>query len=218
MANQIKPEDIKDNTSFWYFYISLFRGYDELKEINLDEALKVIEINKKELNDWENKFYSNNNSNQNFKFIEGKLNQNMSFHIDFQESKILYYLNDIYIGNLGGHFEAWFLTLDELIKFGKFDLLFLLLLPMTGIEQKQIEPAKHLITEYLKLIPLFEKKAEYIAECILNGLVMNGKFSTNNEVGIVNNQNHSVRNIEKYPRYVDDIKELNLALKISLNK
>jgi hypothetical protein len=32
-------------------------------------------------------------------------------------------------------------------------------------------------------------------------------------VGITNNQNHSVRNVEKYPRYRDDVVILNKALK-----
>lgn len=214
MTNQIKSEDIKNSTFFWCFYIGLFRGYDEIYELNIDEALEGIAINNDELHDWENTFLTTKDPDENVRFIGGKLNQEMSFHIEFQESEILYYLNDIYIGNLGGHFEAWFLTFDELIKFGKFDLLFLLLLPMTGIEKKQIEPAKNLIAEYLKSIPLFEEKAEYISECIVNGLIMEGNFSTDAEIGIVNNQNHSVRNIEKYPRYRDDIKKLNLALKL----
>lgn len=146
------------------------------------------------------------------KFIGGRLNDKMTFHIEFQEDEILYFLNDIYIGNLGGHFEAWFLTLDELVKFAKYDSLFLLLLPMTGIEKKQVETAKKLITEHLLVIPKFEKEAKYIAECIINGLLIEGYFYIH-EVGIANNQNHSIRNIEKYPRYRDDIMELNLALK-----
>ena len=213
MTNQIKAEDIRGNSFFWYFYLSLFRGYDKINELNIDEALEVIDINKDELYDWENKFFTNFDANQNFRFIGGQLNQNISFHIEFHESEIIYYLNDMYIGNLGGHFEAWFLTLDELIKFGKFDLLFLLLLPMTGIEQKQITSAKSLITEQLKSLSLFEKRAAYISECIVNGLIMDGNFSKNNDIGIVNNQNHSVRNIEKYPTNRDDVIALNFALK-----
>ena len=70
-----------------------------------------------------------------------------------------------------------------------------------------------MITEQLKSLSLFEKRAAYVSECIVNGLIMNGNFSNNNDIGIVNNQNHSVRNIEKYPRYRDDVIALNFALK-----
>ncbi|RZL38994.1 MAG: hypothetical protein EOO96_01710 [Pedobacter sp.] len=51
-------------------------------------------------------------------------------------------------------------------------------------------------------MPKFEIKAEYIANCVLNGLKIEGKFSEQNGVGIVNNQNHSIRNIENYPIYI----------------
>ena len=121
-------------------------------------------------------------------------------------------MNGIYIGNLGGHFEAWFLTLDELIKFNNHDLLFLLLLPMAGIEKEQTKMAKEFVSKQLRLIPGFKEGSNYIAECIVNGLVMNGGFQKA-KIGITNNQNHSVRNIEKYPRYKDDVMQLNAALK-----
>jgi hypothetical protein len=60
---------------------------------------------------------------------------------------------------------------------------------------------------------MFENHAEYIAKCILNGLTINGRFFEENEIGILNNQNHSVRNIEKYPRYAEDVIKLNGVLK-----
>ncbi|RYF20993.1 MAG: hypothetical protein EOO42_11390, partial [Flavobacteriales bacterium] len=60
--------------------------------------------------------------------------------------------------------------------------------------------------------------AEYIANCILNGLKIEGQFFEQDEVGIVNNQNHSVRNIEKYPRYREDVIKLNGILKELVEK
>lgn len=91
-------------------------------------------------------------------------------------------------------------------------MLFLLLLPITAIEKKQYSIAKKLIVDHLVTIPLFDKHANYIAECILEGLIINDDFATIDGVGIVNSQNHSVRNIEKYPRYTNDVTNLNLAL------
>ncbi|WP_452231675.1 Imm19 family immunity protein [Lacinutrix sp. MEBiC02595] len=213
MTKRIKSEEIKNNSFFWYFYISLFRGYDEANEINIDEALEIFGLNQDELLEWENIFFHCENSNQNVKYLGGKLTKNISFKIEFENDEIVFYLNGIYIGNLSGHFQAWFLTLEELLLFENFELLFLLLLPMTGIEKSEINIAKYHISKHLKSISLFEKNTEYVAECILNGLIMDGVFSINNEIGIVNNQNNSVRNIEKYPRYKNDITELNLVLR-----
>lgn len=210
MDNRITAEEIKDDPSFWNLYMCWFRGYDKINELNMDEALEVIGINNNEIDTWHNKLF--NDDNKNAKAIGGILHHDLSFDIQFRESEIVYFLNDIYIGNLGGHFEAWFLTLDELIKLDKFNLLFLLLLPITAIEKKQYSIAKKLIVDHLVTIPLFDKHANYIAECILECLIINDDFATIDGVGIVNSQNHSVRNIEKYPRYTNDVTNLNLAL------
>ena len=218
MNNQITQKDLENNTFFWYAYICWFRGYDDVNEINIDEALEVLEIDPKELAAWENDFFPRSETDEFTKYIGGKLNEQISFFIEFQEFEIVFFLNDIYIGNLGGHFEAWFFTWDELLAFQKFEHLFLLFLPLTGIEEHQIEEARIVIGNHLKTIPKFEKNAEYIANCILNGLKIEGQFFEQNEVGIANNQNHSVRNIEKYPRYREDVIKLNGILKELVEK
>lgn len=218
MNNQITLNDLENNTFFWYAYICWFRGYDEVNEINIDEALEVLEIDPKELAAWENDFFLRSEGDEHTRYISGKLNEQISFFIEFQEFEIVFFLNDIYIGNLGGHFEAWFFTWDELLAFQKFDHLFLLFLPMAGIEEHQTEEARIVISNHLKTIPKFEKNAEYIANCILNGLKIEGEFFEQNEVGIVNNQNHSVRNIEKYPSYAEDVTKLNGILKDLVEK
>jgi len=213
MNKQITQDDLKDNTFFWHTYISWFRGYDDINEINIDEALEVIGIDTEKLAQWEKQFFPQNNDEEFSRFIGEKLNEDITFSIEFQEGEIVFFLNDIYIGNLGGHFEAWFLTWDELLAFQQFEHLFLLLLPMTAIEKHQTDKAKQIVQNHLKTIPGFEENAEYIAKCILNGLTIEEPFFEQAEVGIVNNQNHSVRNIEKYPRYREDVIELNKILK-----
>lgn len=211
MNKQIIIDEIKDNHYFWYMYLKWFRGFDDKNELNLDEAMEVIDIDKSQLYEWEESFFADI-SEDSVKFIAGKLNDEMSFNIAFHESEIVFFLNEIYIGNLGGHFEAWFLTWEELLTFGKSPFLFLLLLPMTGIEKDQIDEAKDMVVKHLKMIYLFEKDAMYLAYCIMNGLVIDENFSDELETGILNNQNHSVRNLGKYPRYKDDVKSLNVAL------
>lgn len=212
MNDSITAAEITDNPSFWHYYFCWFRGYDAINELNMDDALEGVTTAESELDAWHNRLFSSNDADKTVKALGGTLNQDLRFDIEFQENEIVFFLNDVYIGNLGGHFEAWFLTLDELIYLDKFNLLFLLLLPMTAIEKRQQAVAKILITEHLKIIPLFDEHAEYIAECILAGLIIDKNFSTIDGVGIVNSQNHSVRNIEKYPRYIDEVKALNLVL------
>ena len=212
MSQKITVEEIKDNSYFWYMYLKWFRGFDDENEINLDEALEIIAIDQKQVHQWEDDFFTAINE-ENIKYIDEKLSNGMSIHIEFQENEILFFLNETYIGNLGGHFEAWFLTWAELLSFEKYPYLFMLLLPMTGIEKQQIKEAGTIITKHLKTIPKFEKDAPYITNCIVNGLAIEGGFLKTDDIGTTTNQNHSVRNIEAYPRYKDGVRKLNIELK-----
>ncbi len=213
MNRQITKEELRDNSFFWYAYICWFRGYDDKNELNIDEVLEVIDIDPDELYKWEQEFFPENESEEAIRFIRGEIDENISFHIEFQKYGVLFFINDIYIGNLGGHFEAWFLTWEELLAFKKDTYLFLLLLPMTGVEANQAAEALEVITNQLKKIPKFEDKAGYIAECILTGLKTDGQFFKQEGVGIVNRENHSVRNIETYPEYTEGVRKLNDILK-----
>jgi hypothetical protein len=192
-------------------YLKWFRGFDDKNEINLDEAMEVIDIDQNQSHQYEEDFFSDIND-ENIKFIDEELSENMSIYIEFQGNEIVFFLNEIYIGNLGGHFEAWFFTWKELLAFERYPPLFLLLLPMVGIEREQVEEAKEFITMQLQAIPSFEKEATYIAYCIVNGLMIDEQFFEQQDIGIINQQNHSVRNVEKYPDYKQDATVVNIAL------
>ncbi len=216
MENLITKNDIIQNSKyFWGFYFSYFRGGDDSKEISMDEVIdSIIDYNSDEHYKWIESFFKYQDNKP--RYIGGKLNEQLSFHIEFVEEDntrdIVFYINDEYIGNLGGHFECWSLTLNEILFFEQFDFVFLLLLPMVGISKEDFNFIKKKISKNLKLIPEFKKESNYIAECITKGLVMNGEFYNDENVGVVNNQNHSVRNIEKYPRYKDSVIRLNKIL------
>ena len=211
MSRQITIAELQDNPYFWYMYLKWFRGFDDKNEINLDEALEVIDIDQNQSHRYEEDLFSDIDD-ENIKFIDEELSDDMSIYIEFQENEIVFFLNEIYIGNLGGHFEAWLLTWEELLAFEKYPSLFLLLLPMVGVERAKVEEAKEFIAKHLRTIPSFEKEAIYIAYCIVNGLVIDEPFFEQKDIGTVNHQNHSVRNIEKYPNYLDDVIALNVAL------
>ncbi|WP_289660761.1 Imm19 family immunity protein [Flavobacterium panacagri] len=212
MNRKIQLDEISNNTFFWKFYFCWSRGYDNEKELNIDEVLEVVETDESKAYEWERSFLNEEDIEENPRFIAEKLTEDLNYAIEFQEYEINFFLNDIYIGNLGGHFEAWFFTLEELLAFEKYPELFLLFLPMTGIVENERLVLKPFIINHLNSIPKFETHSEYIADCILNGLVMESGFYQLEGVGITNNQNHSVRNIGTYPRYKENVEELNKLL------
>ncbi|WP_286971272.1 Imm19 family immunity protein [Flavobacterium sp. UBA4854] len=218
MNRQIQIEELSDNTFFWKYYFCWSRGYDEKEEINIDEVLEVVETNETEAYEWEWKFFNQNDIEENPRYVEGKINDNLNYAIEFAEFEINFFLNDIYIGNLGGHFEAWFFTLDELLAFEKYPNLFLLFLPMTGIQENEKAVLKPIMVKHLNAIPKFEEHSEYISSCILNGLVMQSPFLEANDIGLTNTENHSVRNITDYPRYKEDVTKLNKILFSFINE
>ena len=229
MSNQLlTKKDISfDNLNFWYYYVFCFRGSDDQKELNLDDAIRdvVVDIEKyvPSFSDWYNEFYPKEKADsdglfENPKIIAGTLTEDIRFAIEFHLWETTFYINNIYIGNLGGHFEAWFLTFKELMAFDKYEMLFLLFLPMTGVEENERELAEALVSEKLKSISMYAEQSNYIAKCIVNGLIVNKPFDTIPDIGIVSDTNHSVRNIIKYPRYKDDVVELNKALENFVEK
>lgn len=214
MNNQIALQEINENTFFWKFYFCWSRGYDNEKELNIDEVLEVVETDESKAYEWERSFLNEEDIEENPRYIAEKINDNLNYIIEFQEYEINFFLNDIYFGNLGGHFQAWFFTLEELLAFEKYPELFLLFLPMTGIEESQRIILKPITIKYLKTIPGFETHSDYIADCILNGLIMDSPFKELNEIGITNNEIHSVRNVANYSRNQEDVIKLNKILAI----
>lgn len=212
MNRKIQLDEISNSIFFWKFYFCWSRGYDNEKELNIDEVLEVLETDETKDYEWERSFLNEEDIEENPRYIAEDITENLNYAIEFQEYEINFFLNDIYFGNLGGHFQAWFFTLDELLAFEKYPELFLLFLPMTGIEENQRIILKPITIKYLKTIPGFEAHSDYIADCILNGLVMNSGFTNIEEIGITNKEIHSVRNVTDYERNREDVIELNEIL------
>lgn len=200
------------NLNFWYFYISCFRGFDDENELNMDEVINECVDSGNLLPSFQSWYARFISDTAEFPILERQLSDKMIVTLEIAQSEINFYINNKYIGNLGGHFQAWFLTWEELTKFNKFDFMFLLLLPMSAIEKSRRVVAESVVSTKLKQIPIFAPQSDYIAQCIVNGLVLDGAFSELNRVGIINNENHSVRNIEKYPQYKNDVIVINRDL------
>ena len=218
MDKRISVKELEGNLFFWYYYLCWFRGYDTENELNIDEALDVLKIDAEDLANWKQLFFPLNTDDEVLRYIAEDLTEELSIYIQFRSNAIVFFLNDSYIGNLGGHFEAWFLTLEELKSFVKYPFVFLLLLPMLGIPATQAQETRSLIAKHLTIIPVLADHASYIASCVTNGLVMTNGFVWQNALGLINDQNHSVRNINQYPSDKDDIIALNKILEQFVQK
>lgn len=218
--NQNKINTSYDNSHFWWFYITCFQGYDDASDMPLMEAIaSIVDISDyaTDFDEWYAEFTPRELADtdgllERPPVAEFVARDNLRFTIQFHVFETQYYLNDIYFGNLGGYFEVWFLTWDELCSLDDGSELFLLLLPMAGIAESQRESAAELISQHLRQIAMFSDKADYIARLIADGLSMQGVFEVTASVGITSSQPHSVRNISKYPRYADSVRKLNLLL------
>lgn len=221
MGKLLTKEDIAyGNHNFWWYYVSSFPGFDDEKEWNLDDAMEDV-VDKRfyvpNFLAWYRDFCPEKDADEDGYFknpntIAGTLNGSPHFAVEFHFWHTTYTLNGRYIGNLGGHFETCFFTWEELLAFDKHEYLFLLMLPMVGIEKSIRRETEPLIAKKLAHISMFAGSAPYLAKCIANGLVMDGGFEQTAGVGITNRQNHSVRNILGYPRYKEDVVALNQAL------
>ncbi|RKO71080.1 hypothetical protein D7322_13040 [Sphingobacterium puteale] len=212
MDKSISVKELEDSLFFWYYYLCWFQGYDIDNELNMDEALEVLQIDELAFANWKQQFFPASINNEILRSVQGELTEELSFHIQFRTHEIVFFLNDTYIGNLGGHFEAWFFTLDELKSFACFPLLFMLFLPMLGITTEQKQETHALIMQHLPALPALSDHATYIANCITNGLIMANGFIKQERVGQINTQNHSVRNINQYPTHTENIMTINKLL------
>lgn len=100
------------------------------------------------------------------------LKSNQTLKIEFHPGDIVYYINDKQIGCTGGEYHIQIFPVTDLLNFVKDKndyRIFLLLLPLTVIENKDIDNITDIISDVLKEIfdkPLYER----IAKSIVYGL------------------------------------------------
>jgi hypothetical protein len=217
MNQNILADEISfDQAHFWHWFIALFRGFDEQKESNLDEAIQEVsgvDLFSKQISEWYALFLPTQ-TNLRERIYRVEINHELYIDIQFTQAQINYYLNELYIGNIGGHFEAWFFTLAEFQYFNLSDQHFLLLVPMLAVELKQSTEVAILIAKRLSMIKAFQGHEDYIAHCLLNGLIVQQDFYLDAEIGLCNLQNHSMRNLTQHLDDVEHIQELNQILQM----
>ena len=137
--------------------------------------------------------------------------------IEFHPCYTYYFLNNILIGEICGHFHLKYITYPELLQIAKQkygDILFHLLLPLSAIREQEKEAAFDEITQRLKQIPIFQEQPDYISKCLLSGLlILNSDIQEIPEIGTICTSNHSYRNALVYDDDVKlEIKDLNALL------
>ncbi|WP_232279589.1 Imm19 family immunity protein [Sphingobacterium spiritivorum] len=149
------------------------------------------------------------------------INDNVTFYAEFHPNETIYFFNDTYLGNTGGHFHLSLLRWAELKSIvAKQDkdpsLLFFMLLPLTLgdiSEQEDIryEIALHLTKTSIKAEDLI---MDDIANFLTSHVVAYQGFEYREGVGFVTQRNHSERNhmhSEEDLRTINDI--IGLAVK-----
>ena len=212
--NILASEISFDQAHFWHWFIRTMRGFDEQKELNLDEAIQEItglDLYSTQISEWTESFLPThlNLQGRNYHLV---ITPNLYIDIQFTHEEMNYYLNDLYIGNIGGHFEAWFFSFKELQRLQLTDLDFLLLLPMLAVEQNQSKVVIELIAQCLSNIKSFQGHEDYIASCVVNGLTIKDDFYLDESVGVCNQQNHSIRNLQQHLDDREHIQKLNELL------
>ena len=188
-----KEELSLSNQEFWWFYLVFSFPYaaDHDLELNFDEVLE------------DNGYISGSRFNN--RFFETIVGNGLPLEIEYLDDGISYYLNGFNIANISGHANIAFLTLNELLRFsGSDDLLFLLLLPVSAIEEDEIDAALPLIAAQLKRIGIKDEHSAQFAACLLNGLtVTKGNFEVLEDIGVISHSMHSLRNYNRYEQYED---------------
>lgn len=181
------------NHDFWWFQLVFSYPYasDHELEMNFDEVM-------------EDSGYAIT-TRFSARSFEIAITGALKLEIEFLEEEISYYLNGFNIGNISGHSNIAFLTWNELQRLSNNNqVLFLLLLPVTGIEEQEREAILPFIAEHLKEIGIKDEHKAQFANCLVNGLVVaDDNFETLSDVGITSNSKHSLRNYNRYEQYQD---------------
>ena len=217
------------NAFFWDVILHHhIQAVDEEKEANFDEIwneeLAPASLDRKECVEyWKKLSQSELETSDNEGEIENPntlllpVNKDITLKIEFHPCYTYYFLNNILIGEICGHFHLKYITYPELLQIAKQkygDILFHLLLPLSAIREQEKEAAFDEITQRLKQIPIFQEQPDYISKCLLSGLlILNSDIQEIPEIGTICTSNNSYRNALVYDDDVKlEIKDLNALL------
>ncbi|NML39542.1 immunity protein 19 [Chitinophaga sp. G-6-1-13] len=134
-----------------------------------------------------------------------RLNDTVTFYAEFHPHATVYFFNDTYLGNTGGHFHLSLLSWEELqaiVNNDKTDpsLLFWMLLPLAAGNESEQPGIEAAIARHLKMmeLDLQADQLSIITKFLTSHLVFSEEerntFEYKTGVGLVTHRNHSERN------------------------
>ncbi len=131
-----------------------------------------------------------------------KINHNVTLFVEYRPFETIYFFNDTYLGNTGGHFHLSLLTWNEFSKIiqghEKETLLFFLLLPLVVGSKNELPVIKPEIEKRLKELAFKQEHIPTISKYLCNHAVFdddkNDMFMEDPKKGTVCKRNHSQRN------------------------
>ncbi|MBC9909910.1 Imm19 family immunity protein [Chitinophaga varians] len=134
-----------------------------------------------------------------------RLNASVTFYAEFHPHETVYFFNDTYLGNTGGHFHLSLLSWEELQAIVNNDatdpsLLFWLLLPLTIGKESERSGIEAAIAGHLKntALDLQADQLETITRFVTSHLIFSEEeshaFEYKTDIGLVTHRGHSERN------------------------
>ncbi len=160
---------------------------------------------------------------QGYTFVH-PLNDAVTFYAEFHPYETIYFFNDVYLGNSGGHFHLSLLSWRELQTIiaqeqANPSLLFLLLLPLViGNEAEQEEIGREVTVHLRQMVVHFEEEQlRMITAMLCRHLVFRDKVMNvlryREHTGWVTSRNHSERN-----EFIadEDLRRINEVIKMAI--
>lgn len=148
-----------------------------------------------------------------------EINEKVTLFAEFHAFNTVYFFNDIYLGNTGGHFHLSLLTWTELKKIITNDKterspLFLLLLPLVIGNESERAEMEHKILEALQqtALDLNDGHLEQITKFLISHLIFQerekNRLIHKEHIGLTTNRNHSERNQQHSDEELKQINEI----------
>jgi len=134
-----------------------------------------------------------------------RINGKVTFTVEYHPFETIYFFNDLYIGNTGGHFHLSLLTWSEFLQIirnrEKETLLFFLLLPLVVGSKQERTAIRQETEKRLRELPFQKEHVPVIAHYLVNHCSFEDDgehlFMENPKAGTICLREHSERNPKK---------------------
>ncbi|NQX40921.1 immunity protein 19 [Pedobacter steynii] len=173
----------------------------------LEELSGQTDENERELDPWNGYTYVH------------EVNDKVTLFAEFHSYNTVYFFNDIYLGNTGGHFHLSLLSwteLKEIISNDKAELspLFLLLLPLVIGNESERAEIESKISEALQQTaldlndPHLGQITKFLTRHLIFGESHKNRLMHKEHIGLTTSRNHSERNQEHSEEELKQINEI----------